>query len=203
MTASSQRLYKDAIPLRQKIARGIWQAVWALFFVTTPDPFFGRWRIFLLRSFGARIGRGCKVQSTCRIWAPWNLYMGDYACLASGVDCYNVATITLGEYSTVSQRSFICTASHDITTLVRPLTYAPIEIGRHAWVCAEAYVGPGVTIGEGAVLAARGAAIADLESWTVYGGLPARRIADRMLRDEDTLPEGVTLLHAVPRQFRP
>ena len=105
--------------------------------------------------------------------------MGVYACLGDGVDCYSVDRITLGDYATISQRSFICTASHDIGTLERQLFSKPITIESHAWVGAEAFVGPGAKIGEGAVVGARAVVTGDVHPWTVVVGNPARFITRR------------------------
>jgi putative colanic acid biosynthesis acetyltransferase WcaF len=179
-----RRLYVDSLSRRHKAQRALWQIVRFLFFAALPGPLFKRWRIFVLRCFGARIGHGCRVEASCAVWWPGNLVMGDYACLAQGVDCYNVAPITLGDHATVSQRAFLCSASHATDTLVRPLTHAPITIGTHAWVCAEAFVGPGVTVGDGAVLGARGVAMRDLDAWTIYAGNPAKAIRPREIRDQ-------------------
>lgn len=176
-----KRLYVDGISKRDKAIRAIWQVSWYLFFASTPGPFFAAWRRFVLRRFGATIGTGCSIDSTCRIWSPKNLMMGNFACLAGGVDCYNVARITIGDYATVSQRSFLCAASHATDTLARPLTFAPITIETHAWVCAEAFIGPGVTVGEGTVLGARAVATRDLRAWSIYAGNPARRLSERVL----------------------
>lgn len=180
---TAQRLYVDSLSRNNKIARALWQIVRALFFTPFPGPLFKRWRIFLLRRFGATIGQGCKVDASCKIWWPGNLIMGDYACLADSVDCYNVSPITIGNYATVSQRAFLCSASHATNTLSRPLVHAPITIKTHAWVCAEAFVGPGVIVHEGAVLGARGLAMRDLDTWTIYAGNPARPLKKREIRE--------------------
>lgn len=110
--------------------------------------------------------------------------MGDFSCLAENVDCYTVDAIVLGSKVTVSQRSFLCTASHDIRSLTRPLTYSPIHIEDHAWVCAECFVGPGLRLGEGAVVAARSVVIRDVAAWEVVGGNPAKFIKHRKLEEE-------------------
>lgn len=108
--------------------------------------------------------------------------MHAYSCLASGVDCYNVAPITIGDGATVSQGAFLCTASHDISDPGNRLITAPIIISSRAWVAADAFVGMGVTIGEGAVVGARAAVFRDVEPWTVVGGNPARMIKKRTLK---------------------
>jgi len=175
----STRLYFDSRSRRDKVMRAIWQIVRVLFFAVLPGPLFKRWRLFVLRCFGAKIGKGCRVEASCTVWWPGNLVMGNYACLAQGVDCYNVAPITIGDYATVSQRTFLCSASHATDTLARPLVFSPITIETHAWVCAEAFVGPGVRVGEGAVLGARSVALRDLNAWTIHAGNPARAIKPR------------------------
>lgn len=105
----------------------------------------------LLRLFGARIGRGTQIMPSVRIWAPWNLALGDHATVSHGVDLYNVARIDIGAHATVSQRAFLCTATHDCDHPNMPLVTASVRIGAGAWVCAEAYVHPGVEIGTDAV----------------------------------------------------
>jgi len=102
--------------------------------------------------------------------------MGDNSCLADGVDCYSVALIQLGRSSLVSQRAFLCGATHDYTDPAFPLVPKPITIADGAWVAAEAFIGPGVTVGEGAVVGARACVTQDVEPWTVVVGNPARMV---------------------------
>jgi putative colanic acid biosynthesis acetyltransferase WcaF len=108
--------------------------------------------------------------------------MGDHSCLSDGVDCYCVDRVRLGEFVTVSQYCFLCTASHDYTDPDFRLTTAPITVGARAWVAAGAFVGPGVTVGEGAVVAARACVVKDVAPWAVVGGNPARVLKARTLR---------------------
>jgi putative colanic acid biosynthesis acetyltransferase WcaF len=172
--------YYNPLSWRNKLARAAWAMVWALLFRTSPGISFGSaWRRFLLRLFGAHIGRGATILPSCRVWAPWNLEMGDYSCLSHHVDCYSVDKIKIGSHATVSQYSFLCTASHDIADPHMRLIKSPIAIGEGAWVCAGAFVGPGVTVGEGAVAAARAVVVRDVEPWVVIGGNPAKLIKQR------------------------
>lgn len=163
-----------------RAGRLAWGVVWALLFRPTPR-FLDGWRRFLLRCFGAGIGRGARVLPSARIWAPWNLEMGDYASLSEFADCYNVDRVRIGPHATVSQYAFLCTAGHDIRDRHMRLVTAPIAIGAGAWVCAGAYVGMGVTLGEGAVAAARAVVVKDVAPWMVVGGNPARPIKRREL----------------------
>ena len=181
----SEQMLEGAIPssfsLSHRLGRALWSCVYLLLFRPTPRVACG-WRRGVLRAFGAKLGKGAVVHPSVRIWAPWNLRMGDYATLAPGVICYNVATITLEARAVVSQYSFLCSASHDYSDLRLPLTHAPIRIEAQAWVCADVYVGPGVRIGEGAVVAARSSVYRDVPPWKVVAGNPARYLKDRVLK---------------------
>ena len=109
--------------------------------------------------------------------------MKDYSCLASDVDCYNVDIIEIGNYSTVSQGTFLCTASHDVMSNGHELITAPIIIGDNAWIGAKAYIGMGVNIGNGVVVGATASVYKSVEPWSVVGGNPAKFIKKRVLRD--------------------
>lgn len=167
--------------LKNRALRALWGWVWLLLFRPSPRTFHA-WRRVLLRLFGARIGRGVYVYPSAKIWAPWNLEMEDYSCLGDHVDCYCVDKIRLGAYSTVSQYSYLCSASHDYTRVDLPLITAPISVGAGAWITADAFVGPGVVIGEGAIVGVRSTVLKDVEPWTVVAGTPARKIKDRLVQ---------------------
>lgn len=179
--ASRMHPYNSPLGWRTQLGRVAWAMAWATLFRPSPRVCFG-WRRMLLRLFGARMARGTNVYPTTSIWAPWNLSMGEGACLAAGVDCYCVDQIEIGANATVSIRSFLCTASHDIRDPSRALTTAPIVIGPDAFIFAEAFVGPNVTIGTGAVLAARAVVVRDVDPWTVVAGNPAKPVSTRVLK---------------------
>jgi putative colanic acid biosynthesis acetyltransferase WcaF len=165
------------------MARQVWQVTWALLFRPTPKILHS-WRRLLLRLFGARLGRGSIIHPSTKVWAPWNLEMGEYAGLGPYVDCYNVAKVTLGDYCIVSQYTYLCSASHDYTRINLPLVSKPIRLGHRVWVASDAFIGHGVTVGDGVVIGARSSVFADIEPWTVVAGSPARRIKMRTLNDE-------------------
>jgi putative colanic acid biosynthesis acetyltransferase WcaF len=133
----------------------------------------------VLRAFGARIGRHCHVYPSVRIWAPWNLEMGDQACLGRGVICYSMGTISLGPRVVVSQGVHLCTGSHDYESPNFQLFTRPIHIGADAWICTEAFLAPGVSIGEGAVIGARSVVTRSQPTWTVCMGNPCKAIKPR------------------------
>lgn len=173
----------SSLPRSNRIARALWGVVWLLLFRPTPRPLHA-WRCLLLRVFGATVGRGVRVYASARIWAPWHLVLEDGSCLGDDVDCYCVATVHLEAGATVSQYSYLCTASHDFTRRSHPLVSAPIRIGRQAWVAADVFVGPGVTVGEGAVVGARSTVLKDVPAWMVVAGHPPRVLRPRTLSDD-------------------
>ena len=168
---------------RNRFARAAWGVVWAALFRPSPAVLYG-WRRFLLRSFGAKLGRGVHVYPSAKVWAPWRLEMSDHSCLGPMVDCYNVGGVRLGKYATVSQYSYLCGATHDYLRSSMPLVSAPIVIGARAWVAADSFIGPGVTVGEGAVVGARSSVYKDVPPWCVVVGNPARKIKDRIFSDD-------------------
>jgi putative colanic acid biosynthesis acetyltransferase WcaF len=183
MSDFKQYQYEDQLSKKSKILRLLWSCVWFSLFRTNPRWLFNTWRVILLRVFGAKIGVGCKVSPTCFVWAPWNLEMGDYSVLGDGVDCYSMDKIIIGSKVAISQRTFICTGTHDIKSLRRPLVTKPIFIGDHTWVCAEAFIGPGVRLNKGVVVAARSVVVKDVDSLHVVAGNPAIVIKKRILED--------------------
>lgn len=175
--------YVNHLGRKHQIIRFMWGFVWNVGAKWLPRSIGSGWKRFLLRAFGARIAPTAVVYSSAKIYYPANLIMDDYACLASDVDCYNVAPIHVGAFATVSQGAFLCTASHDITSPRHELITSPIKIGHEAWIGADAFVGMGVTIGEGTVVGARAAVFKDVEAWTVVGGNPAKFIKKRIIKN--------------------
>lgn len=167
-----------AFPVRSRFLRAAWGVVYVILFRPSPRPFHG-WRAFLLRCFGAKLGRNVHIYPKATIWAPWNLVCADLASIADEAIIYNPSPITLGSHAIVSQQAYLCGATHDYDDPAFPLISFPITVGDFAWICARATVQPGVSVGEGAVLALGSVASKDLEAWTVYGGVPARKIKAR------------------------
>ena len=184
--------YKNRHSLKNKIGRLIWNVVWLLLFRPTPNCgvyFFDRWRVFLLRLFGAKIGKCSSVRNSVKVREPWNLEMGEWSIISEDCEVYNVDKIRLGNRVVVSSGVFLCGAGHDVESPIMELTYAPITIGDDAWVAGRAIVLPGVTVGAGAVIAAGSVVTKNVEKWTVVGGNPARFIKERVLRKKETTLE--------------
>lgn len=175
--------YNHSFSLENKLARLLWNYCYWFFFRPFNGNIFNKYRNFVLKIFGAKIGKGSIVYSNVKIWAPWNLEMGEFVCLGKNVDCYNQGRIVIGSNSTISQKSYLCASSHDISDAKNTLILKPIIIADQVWVAADAFVGPGVSIGQGAVIGARSAVFKDVEVWTVVGGNPAKFIKKRVLKN--------------------
>jgi len=165
-------------PASDRLARAAWTIVYRLLFRCSPRPMHA-WRAFLLRLFGARLGKHCHIYPRAAIWAPWNLECADVVAIGDEAIIYNPSRVRLGSHAIVSQQGYLCGASHDYDDPAFPTISAPIEIGDYAWICARATVQMGVTMGEGAVLGLGSVATRDLEPWSVYAGVPARRLGTR------------------------
>ncbi len=155
-----------------KILRFLWGIVWVCLYRPSPR-FFHFWRCFLLRLFGAKIGRNVHIYPSSHIWAPWNLTMGDSSCLADQVDCYCVGKIKIGANTTISQYTFLCAASRDYRYSSMPLITLPIIIGDNVWIAADVFVAPGVKISNGAVVTARSNLTSDASPFSIFSGNPA------------------------------
>lgn len=170
-----------------KIKRVVWNIAAAFLFRPFITPVFRKWRIALLRMFGAKVEWDANVYASVKIWAPWMLQMGHRACLGPEVICYNQDWVVLEDDAIVSQYSYLCTAGHDVdyaNTADSGLITAPIVLRRGAWVGSRAYIGMGVEIGEGAVVGATASVYISVEPWTVAGGNPAKVIKKRKLENE-------------------
>jgi putative colanic acid biosynthesis acetyltransferase WcaF len=168
--------------LANRLLRLVWWVVWIGLFRPSPRPFHA-WRAFLLRVFGAKIGRNVHVYPGVRVWAPWMLEIGDDTGIGSGVNLYSMAPIRIGVRCVISQGAHLCCGSHDYSTPHFQLTARPIHIGSQVWVCADAFIGPGVAVLEGSVIGARAVMMrSTAEPWHVWSGNPAVMCKRRVIR---------------------
>ncbi len=160
---------------------GFWLLVQALFVRSwLPGSTHRRW---LLRWFGAQIGKGVVIKPGVRVKFPWRLTVGDYSWIGEGVWIDNLAPVEIGKHCCISQEAYLCTGSHDWSAPGFDLILKPIVLKDGVWVAARAVVGPGVTLEEGAVLALGSLATKDLERWGVFLGVPAKRIKERCISE--------------------
>ena len=180
LTVMDLSSFQSEFSIRDKVARVLWSACWIVAFRYSPKIMFA-WRRLVLSMFGAKIGRGVRIHPNVRFFYPKQLAIGDYSIIGPNVDVYNVSMITIGSNSVISQYSYLCSATHDHSVISFPLVKKPIVIEDQVWVAADSYIGPGVTVGRGAVVGARASAYKDVEAWSIVGGNPARVIGKRKL----------------------
>lgn len=160
----------------------LWWLVQSVAFTLSPH-FANGFRAALLRSFGAEIGENVIIRPTARFTYPWKVAIGDNSWVGDDVVFYSFEQITLGSHCVVSQKSYLCTGSHDVEDPTFKLTTAPITVGNGAWVATDCFVAPGVTIGANAVMGARSSAFKDLPPGYICMGSPCKPVRARVVRD--------------------
>lgn len=179
-----QDLSKFSVPKefrgKNPIIVQLWWIVDALLFKPSPQVLYG-WRRFLLRCFGAKIGRNVIIRPSARITYPWKVEIGDYSWIGDHTELYSLGTIHIGANSVISQRSYICTGSHQFESLAFDIYALPIHIEDQVWIATDVFVGPGVTIGKGTVVGARSTVMKNLEGGYIYAGYPLKQIRRRLL----------------------
>lgn len=158
----------------------LWWITDFFFFKLSPQIMYG-WRRFLLRLFGAKIGKGVIIRPTVTVTYPWKVTIGDYSWVGDNVELYSLGEIEIGSNVVISQRSYICTGSHDYTKIDFPIFAKKIVIEDEAWLATDVFVAPGVRIGKGTVVGARSSVFKDLPSGKVCIGNPAKPIKDRIV----------------------
>jgi putative colanic acid biosynthesis acetyltransferase WcaF len=164
--------------LKERVLRVLWNYLGQTLYRCTFHNWYSL-RNALLRLFGAKVGSPVRLRPTVLIEQPWNLSIGDNSSIGDRAIVYCLGTVEIGRHVSVSQGAHLCAGSHDFRKPDMPLLRPPIVIKDYAWVAADAFVGPNVTVGEGAVLGARACAMKDLDPWGVYAGNPAVKVKER------------------------
>lgn len=162
---------------RELAGRVLWGLCHGLF-AWSPRPFWA-WRVVLLKMFGAKIGRQVRIHPSVRITIPWNLTIGDHVGIGDGAILYALGPISIHRYATISQYAHLCAGTHDFRDPQMLLTKPPIEVGEGAWICADTFLGPGVKVGEMAVVGARAVVMRDVPGSAIVIGNPARVVGQR------------------------
>ncbi len=178
MDNAEDRYIGNDFSFKNRIGRVLWSVISLLLFRYSPKPFH-EWRSFILRRFGAKVGKNVHVYPGVKIWAPWNLEVGDEAGVASGAILYTQGKIVIGKNAVISQGAHICAGTHDYNVPDFPLITKPINIGDYAWIAAEAFIHPGVTIGRGCVIGARSVVTKDMPAWMICAGHPCKPFKER------------------------
>lgn len=163
--------------LREQLGRVLWAVVLPLFRLS-PRPLWW-WRRVLLRALGATVGRDVHVYPSVRIAIPWNVTLGDGCAVGDQVILYALGPIRIGARATISQGAHLCAGTHDWQQPDMPLLKLPIRIGNDAWICADAFIGPKVSVGTGAIVGARAVVMKDVGAGSIMVGNPAREIGKR------------------------
>lgn len=178
MLLKKESLGDPVFSFSNKIIRILWAFTYNVLFKFSPTPFF-EYRSYILRMFGAKIGKGTAIYPTVKIWLPSNLIVEDGVAIAPEVKVYNQGLIVIKNKAIISQGTHLCASTHDYNNPLHPLILGPISIGSNVWLCADVFVGPSVTISDGTVVGARSVVYKDLEGWSVYAGNPANKIKQR------------------------
>lgn len=163
---------------REQVGRVLWALVTPLF-ALSPRPLWG-WRRMLLRLFGARVGKQVHIYPNVKITIPWNLDIGDHAGIGDHAILYALGAIRIGRSATISQGAHLCAGTHDYHDPAMPLLKLPIIVGEGVWICADAFIGPSVTIETNAIVAARAVVVKDVASNMIVAGNPAKPIKKRI-----------------------
>lgn len=160
------------------VGRTLWEFVGCRLFAWSPRLLWG-WRRFVLRAFGAKVGRDAHFYPSVKIPIPWNLVVGDQVAIGDGAILYCLGQISIGARTTISQYAHLCAGSHNYRVATFDLVKASIDIGSDAWICADVFVGPGVKVGDLAILGARCVVMRDVVPNVIVAGNPARQVGIR------------------------
>ena len=168
-------------PRKEQALRVAW-AVGRWLVRLSPRPCF-RWRSAVLRLFGARIGAEVHIYPSAHLYMPWNVEIGDWSALGDDVFVYSLGKVRIGKQVTLSYRTHVCAGTHDLTQPTMPLLRPPVVIDDGVWIGTEAFIGPGVRVGRGAVVGARAVVVKDVDPLDVVAGNPCRVIGHRQWSD--------------------
>jgi putative colanic acid biosynthesis acetyltransferase WcaF len=163
---------------RELIGRALWELIRAPLFAWTPRPLWG-WRRAVLRLFGAKVGRNANIHPTVRIAVPWNLDLGDFSAVGDRAVIYNLGLVTIGPGVTISQHAHLCAGTHDYARADFPLVKATVTVGEGVWICADAFIGPDVAVGQLAIIGARAVVMRSVPEKAIVVGNPARVVGKR------------------------
>lgn len=163
---------------RNAIVVQLWWFVQSLFFKNSPQFLYG-FRRFLLRLFGAKIGKKVIIRPTVRITYPWKIIIGDYSWIGDDVVLYSLGEIEIGKNVVISQKSYLCAASHNYLRSDFPIFAKKITIKDECWLATDVFVAPGITIYKGTVVGSRSSVYKDLPENKICIGNPAKVIRER------------------------
>jgi len=178
---------KKNYSLSENFLRVLW-AMTSPFFKYSPRPMFF-FRRFLLRTFGANVGKDVKIYGSAKIYLPWNLEIGNGSSIGENALIYNLGYVKIGSNTTISQRVHLCAGTHDYRYLSMPLIRERIVVGNNCWICADSFLCPGVRVGDFAIVAANSTVCKNISELDIVAGSPAKIIKKRIILDDSTSDE--------------
>ncbi|MDG1906088.1 MAG: putative colanic acid biosynthesis acetyltransferase [Arenicella sp.] len=172
----------DGFRGRSAIIVQTWWLVQSTLFGCSPQFMYG-WRNFLLRLFGAEIGKGVIIRPSVRVTNPWNLTIGDHSWVGDHAELYTLGDITIGRNVVISQKTYLCTGSHDYEKIAFDIYAKPIIVEDEVWLGTDVFVAPGVIVHKGAVVGARSTVLDDILEGMICVGCPAKPIKKRKTRE--------------------
>ncbi len=163
---------------KSKIAIQIWWIVQATLFSWSPQ-FLYEWRSFLLRLFGAQIGKKVKIRSSVKVTYPWKISVGDYSWIGDDSMLYSLGEISIGSHVAIAHKVYLNTGGHEYGKKTFDIFFKPVVIEDQCWITTDVYIAPGVTIGKGTIVSARSSVLKDLPPGKICVGTPAKAIKDR------------------------
>jgi putative colanic acid biosynthesis acetyltransferase WcaF len=187
MNKAGQRVYDQKSPydspwdMRARVLMLLWEFCWTLCCYWTPKPL-NSWRLFWLRLFGARIEGAPFVHQRSRIEVPWNVILAHRSTIGDKATLYSLGVIELKARAIVAQEAYLCSATHDFSDPALPLVTAKITAGEDVFIGARAFIMPGVTIGNGALIGACSVVTKDVPAQMICAGNPCKPIKSRQIK---------------------
>jgi putative colanic acid biosynthesis acetyltransferase WcaF len=163
---------------KSKITVQLWWITQATIFAWSPQILY-QWRVFLLRLFGAKIGKHVKIRSSVQVTYPWLVSVGDYSWIGDECVLYSLGRIDIGKHVAIAHQVYLNTGGHDYQKKTFDIFSRPVVIEDECWITNDVYVAPGVTIGKGTIVSARSSVLKDLPPGKICVGTPAKPIKDR------------------------
>lgn len=171
------------VTIKYKLKLQVWRCVDTLFFKTSLN-IFSCWRVFLLRLFGAKIGKGCYISPLARIYMPWNLTIGNFSSIDDYTFIKSTEKVLIGDYVSISNFVHIITGGHDVRQRNFASQRSPIVIENGVFIGADSYISKGVNIGQMAVIGARSVVLKDIPENTIAFGSPCQIKGERIPEEE-------------------
>lgn len=157
----------------------LWWLVQSILFKNSPQFMYG-FRRFLLRLFGAKIGKRVIIRSSVKTTYPWKVSIGDYSWVGDDVNLYSLGEINIGKNVVISQKSYLCTGSHNYLQSDFPISAKKITIKDECWLATDVFIAPGITIEKGSVIGSRSSVYKNIPANKICIGNPAKIIRARI-----------------------